>query len=118
LGVFSVWMKIVRLLLGDSGVCEAACCWCARTVGRRRVSEGVSVGSRAALETLRTAPNVAGLMVRVQDSTVGVARRVRKSVRRNMVVDVVPRDIVDAMKKSWRLIIISAAEDPDAIGVT
>lgn len=98
-------MKIVRLLLGDRGVCEARCC-CSRTVGRRRISEAVSVGSRVVLEMLRTAPNVAGLTVRVQDSMVDVARRALRSVRRNMAVDAVPRDILIARWQSWKTIII------------
>lgn len=44
---------MVRLLVGETPFTPpcAAGCWCGRTVGRRRVSDAVMVGSRAALET-------------------------------------------------------------------
>jgi hypothetical protein len=54
------------------------------------------------LEMLRTAPNAAGLMVRVQDSVVDVARRALRSVRRSMAVDAMPRDILIASWQGWK----------------
>lgn len=95
LGVFSVWIKIVRLLVGDKPfipVCAAGCEF-GRTVGRRRVSEAVIVGRRAALDTVLDGLNAAGLMVRLQDSETGWANRAPIRARRSMVVDVELIDI-------------------------
>lgn len=48
LGVFSVWMKMERLLVGEDPLTGAtADMWLGRRVGRRRVSEAVMAGRRA-----------------------------------------------------------------------
>jgi hypothetical protein len=86
-------MKMVRLLVGESplsGFCETGC-WFGRTVGRRRVSDAVSVGRRAELETFLYAAK-AGRMVRAVHSE--VARRLLRRARRNIVVDVLLIDIM------------------------
>jgi hypothetical protein len=53
----------------------------------------VSVGRRAALDTLLDGANAAGLMVRLHDSEMG-ARRAPKNARRSMAVDDVLTDIL------------------------
>jgi hypothetical protein len=69
------WMKIVRLLDGDPTTpLWAMGCWYGRTVGRRRVSEAVSVGRRVALATVLEGVKTAGLTVRAQDSETDVNR--------------------------------------------
>lgn len=86
-------MKIVRLLDGDPTTpLWAMGCWYGRTVGRRRVSEAVSVGRRVALATVLEGAKTAGLTVRAQDSETDVNREPR-SARRSMFVDVELTDI-------------------------
>jgi hypothetical protein len=86
-------MKIVRLLVGESplsGFCAIGC-WFGRIVGRRRVSDAVSVGRRAELETFLYAAK-AGRMVRAVHSE--GARRLLRRARRNIVVDMLFIDIM------------------------
>lgn len=56
----------------------------------------MSVGRRAALDTLLDGANAAGLMVRLHDSETEEPRRAPSNARRNMVVDV---DLMDIL---WR----------------
>lgn len=92
LGVFSVWMKMVRLLVGDSPFTPVAAtgCWFGLSVGRRRVSEAVMVGRRAALDTLLQGLKTAGLI----DLEMGLETRALERARRNMFVDVELTDIL------------------------
>lgn len=83
-------MKIVRLLVGDMPLTPAAAgCWYGLTVGRRRVSEAVRVGRRAALDTFLQGPNTAGRI----DLEIGAATRALVIARRSMFVDVELTDI-------------------------
>lgn len=85
-------MKIVRLLVGDNPFTPVAAigCWFGLRVGRRRVSEAVMVGRRAALDTLLQGLKTAGLM----DLEMELETRALERARRNMVVDVELTDIL------------------------
>jgi hypothetical protein len=86
-------MKIVRLLVGDGPFTPVAAtgCWFGLSVGRRRVSEAVMVGRRAALDTFLQGLKTAGLM----DLEKEFETRALESARRIMVVDVELTDILE-----------------------
>lgn len=92
-GVFSVWMKIVRLLVGERPPAPP----CAidrslgRIVGRRRVSDAVSVGNREALVTVLYDVNKAGRVA----LEIGAESLPAASARRRTPVDVEEIDILN-----------------------